>query len=88
MSVTLPKLPAGTYTALWVAQSADDGHIAEGSFVFSVTLPDGTIPPLPTDSSPGSSSNTANSVVPDGPTLVQALATWLALLGMTFWLMA
>ena len=44
MSVTLPKLPAGTYTVLWVAQSADDGHIAEGSFVFSVTLPDGTDP--------------------------------------------
>jgi copper transport protein len=86
MSVTLPKLPASTYTVLWVAQSADDGHITEGSFVFSVTLPDGTIPPLPTGASPGRGTSTANSAILDGPALVQALATWLALLGMTFWL--
>ncbi len=86
MSVTLAKLPAGTYTVLWVAQSADDGHITEGSFVFSVTLPDGTIPPLPTGAPSGGGSSTANSAVPNGLTLVQALATWLALLGMTFWL--
>lgn len=85
MSVTLPKLAAGTYTVLWVAQSADDGHITEGSFVFSVTLPDGTIPPLPTGASPAGGAGTANSAVPNGPTIVQALATWLALLGMTFW---
>jgi copper transport protein len=86
MSITLPKLQAGTYTVLWVAQSADDGHITEGSFVFSVTLPDGTIPPLPKGAPSGGGSNTANSAVPNGPTIVQALATWLALLGMTFWL--
>jgi copper transport protein len=86
MSVTLLKLPAGTYTVLWVAQSADDGHITEGSFIFSVTLPDGTVPPLPTGASPGGGTSTSNSALLDGPTLVQTLATWLALLGMTFWL--
>ncbi len=87
MSVTLAKLPAGTYTVLWVAQSADDGHITEGSFVFSVTLPDGTVPPLPTGaSSAGGATSTATSVLLNGPILLQALATWLALLGMTFWL--
>ncbi len=86
MSITLPKLPAGTYTVLLVAQSAEDGHITEGSFVFSVNLPDGTIPPLPTGAAPGGGTSTANSAVPNGPVIVQALATWLALLGMTFWL--
>jgi copper transport protein len=86
MSVTLAKLPAGTYTVLWVAQSADDGHITEGSFIFSVTLPDGTIPPLPTGTSPGGGAHTSNNALLDGPTIVQTLATWLALLGMTFWL--
>ncbi len=87
MSVTLAKLPAGTYTVLWVAQSADDGHITEGSFVFSVTLPDGTVPPLPTGASSACGRTVpGTSVVPRGPILLQALATWLALLGMTFWL--
>ncbi len=86
MTVTLGRLPAGTYTVLWVAQSADDGHITEGSFIFSVTLPDGTIPPLPTGASPGGGVSASNSALLDGPTIVQALATWLALLCMTFWL--
>jgi copper transport protein len=86
MSVTLAKLPAGTYTVLWVAQSADDGHITEGSFVFSVTLPDGTVPPLPAGaSSAGGGTSTGTSFVVNGPILLQALATWLALLSMTFW---
>ena len=87
MSVTLSKLSPGTYTVLWVAQSADDGHITEGSFIFSVTLPDGTIPPLPGSASSGGGASTANNAAPiNGPVVVQALATWLALLGMTFWL--
>jgi copper transport protein len=82
MSVTLAKLPAGTYTVLWVAQSTDDGHITEGSFVFSVTLPDGTVPPLPAGAS---SAGGGTSFMINGPILLQALATWLALLGLTFW---
>lgn len=86
MSVTLAKLPAGTYTVLWVAQSADDGHITEGSFVFSVTLPDGTVPPLPSGSSQDGGTSTVASFEVNGPILFQAIATWLALLGMTFWL--
>lgn len=86
ISVTLAKLPAGTYTVLWVAQSADDGHITEGSFVFSVTLPDGTVPPLPEGaSSAGGGASPGTSFMLNGPIVLQALATWLALLGMTFW---
>ena len=85
MSVTLAKLSPGTYTVLWVAQSADDGHITEGSFVFSVTLPNGTVPPLPAGASSSGGASAGSNLVINGPILLQALATWLALLGMTFW---
>jgi putative copper export protein len=90
MSVSLPLLPAGTYVVVWRSQSAVDGHIAEGSFLFRVARPDGTVPPipaiLPTGNVPGAAGiGTTGSGTLDGPTLLQTLMTWLALLGMTFW---
>ena len=90
MSVSLPLLPAGTYVVVWRSQSAVDGHIAEGSFIFRVARPDGTVPPipavLPTGNVPGAAGiGVAGSGTLDGPTLLQTLMTWLALLGMIFW---
>jgi copper transport protein len=88
-SVTLPLLPAGTYVVIWKVQSADDGHVTGGSYYFQIARPDGTAPPvpsqLPSGNSPGGGGTNAESVILDGPTLLQAVATWLALLFMIFW---
>src|SRR5262249_55736828 len=34
MAVSLPLLPAGTYVVFWRTHSADDGHVAGGSYLF------------------------------------------------------
>ncbi len=45
MDVTIQNgLPAGVYLVIWRTQSADDGHILSGSFLFKVANPDGTVP--------------------------------------------
>ncbi|MHB8596280.1 MAG: copper resistance CopC/CopD family protein [Ktedonobacteraceae bacterium] len=81
MTVTLPGLPVGTYTVQWVAQSADDGHVTSGSFTFSIVGAHGVVPP-----ETQGSATLLNGVTLDGPTVMQTLATWLALLLMSFWL--
>jgi copper transport protein len=92
MTVTLPLLPAGTYVVFWRTHSADDGHIAGGSYIFHIARADGTVPPL---SGPLPSGNiiggagTPSSL--DFPSLLGALGRWgtllglTLLLGMTFW---
>ena len=90
MDVTPLLLRAGTYVVVWRSQSAQDGHITGGSFIFRIARPDGTVPPvpdvLPTGHFPGAAGTglSANATL-DGPTLVQTLMTWLALLGMAWW---
>lgn len=79
MSVALaPSLAGGTYTVLWVAQSADDGHVTQGSFSFQV-IGQGLLPPA------HQTSGGTSAITLDGPVIVQAIATWLALLCTTFW---
>lgn len=90
MVLTLPPLAAGTYVVVWRNQSAEDGHVVGGSFFFQIARPDGTVPPvpavLPTGNIPGAGGNgTAGSASLDGPTSVQALFTWLALVFLAFW---
>ncbi|HEV2406004.1 MAG TPA: copper resistance CopC family protein, partial [Ktedonobacterales bacterium] len=90
LDVGLPLLPAGTYVVAWRSQSADDGHIEGGSFIFRIARPDGSVPPvpaqLPTGHVPGAGGSGASpSAALDAPTLAQTLATWLALLFMTLW---
>ena len=90
MDVGLPLLPAGTYVVAWRTQSAIDGHVVGGSFIFRVARPDGTVPPipatLPTGHVPGAGGNGASpSAALDPPTLAQAIMTWLALAFLTFW---
>jgi copper transport protein len=89
MDVSLPLLPAGTYVVAWRAQSADDGHVTGGSFIFRIARPDGSVPPvphvLPTGHFPGAAGVGSSSNGFDGPSLFQAISTWLALLLMTFW---
>ncbi|HEV2236112.1 MAG TPA: copper resistance protein CopC [Ktedonobacterales bacterium] len=89
MAVSLPLLPAGVYVVAWKTQSAEDGHVTSGSFLFRVARPDGSIPPLParlpTGNTPGTG-GAGNSGGVDGPTLLGGAGTWLALLLLTFWL--
>lgn len=90
MDVSLPLLPAGTYVVAWRTQSAEDGHIVGGSFIFRIARPDGSVPALPaklpTGHFPGAAGTGASTGgALDGPTIAQTIATWLALLLMTFW---
>ena len=86
MIVSVPRLAAGTYTVLWVAQSTDDGHVTEGAFVFHIAEANGTVPSTPPGSAPASGPPTQGNILLSGPVLLQILTTWLALLGLTFWL--
>jgi len=46
LDVTLrDHLPPGMYTVAWSVASEDDGHLTSGTFRFTVTRPDGSLPP-------------------------------------------
>ena len=81
MTVALPRLPVGIYTVVWVAQSTDDGHVTSGSFTFSIVAANGALPLQATNST-----TILTGVTLDAPTVMQTVATWLALLFMTYWL--
>jgi copper transport protein len=93
MTVSLPPLPAGTYVVAWRTHSADDGHIAGGSYIFHITRADGTVPPLtgplPSGNIIGGGGGSATTL--DGPTLLLTIAQWVGivaltlLLGIVFW---
>jgi copper transport protein len=94
MTVSLPLLPAGTYVVFWRTHSADDGHVAAGSYLFHIARADGTVPALtgklPTGHFPGGAGVASINAI-TGPSLLGALARWIALaaltllLGMVFW---
>src|SRR5215831_4617163 len=93
MTVTLPLLPAGTYVVFWRTHSADDGHIAGGSYIFHIARADGSVPPLTGPLPRGNSiggAGTPSSL--DFPSLLGAVGRWGTLLGLTvllgmiFWL--
>ena len=86
MDVSLqPALAPGVYVVLWTTQSADDGHVLRGSFIFNIAGPDGTVPkstgPLPGQSNAGGSSGQL-----DGPTFFSFLMVTLVDLGAVFWM--
>jgi copper transport protein len=90
IDLSLPLLPAGTYVVVWQTQSATDGHVAGGSFLFRIARPDGSVPPipavLPSGHVPGGGGiGVQSSTRLDGPNLLQTIATWIALLLLTFW---
>jgi copper transport protein len=83
VSVRLPLLKSGAYTVVWRVQSADDGHVSSGSYYFLIARADGSAPPAPTtDASGGVDASVATL---DGPSLFQAIATWIALVLLTVW---
>ena len=92
MDLTLkPNLPPAVYIVVYRTQSAVDGHILRGSFIFSVARPDGTVPALGPGTNPGQnllggSSTTGSSTGQlDGPTLFSLVMITLVELGAVFW---
>ena len=92
MDLTLkPNLPPAVYIVVYRTQSADDGHILQGSFIFSIARPGGTVPTLSPGTNPGQNllggSNTTGSSTGqlDGPTLFSLIMITLVELGAVFW---
>ena len=47
MDISLkPDLPSDVYVVVWQTQSADDGHVLRGSFLFKVAAANGSVPSL------------------------------------------
>ena len=92
MDLTLkPNLPPAAYIVVYRTQSAVDGHILRGSFIFSVARPDGTVPALGPGTNPGqnllggSTSTGSSTGQLDGPTLFSLVMITLVELGAVFW---
>lgn len=92
MDLTLKRnLPPAVYIVVYRTQSAVDGHILRGSFIFSVARPDGTVPTLGPGTNPGQnvlggSTITGSSTGQlDGPTLFSLVMITLVELGAVFW---
>lgn len=93
MVVALPLLQAGTYVVAWRTTSAQDGHVAGGSYIFHIARADGTVPPLtgklPSGTSIGGGGIATNTL--DAPTIINAFGRWFSLLmltlilGLIFW---
>ncbi len=88
MDISLkPHLLSAVYVVLYRTQSADDGHILYGSFVFTVTAPDGSIPyfngTLPQQGAFSASGGSSGQL--DGSTLFSWIMITLVDLGAVFW---
>ncbi|HEX9068676.1 MAG TPA: copper resistance CopC family protein, partial [Ktedonobacterales bacterium] len=81
-SVSLQLLKPGSYIVVWRMQSADDGHVSTGNYFFQIANLDGTVPPPPSQN-PGQSSDSGAQI--DGPTWLETIATFVALLALTLW---
>jgi copper transport protein len=93
MDVTLqPNLPPAVYIVVWRTDSAADGHILRGSFIFSVANADGTVPTLAPGSNPGANVLGGGNLTGlytgqlDGPTLFNLIMVTLVELGAIFWM--
>jgi Putative copper export protein len=88
MDLTLKSnLPSAVYSVVYRTQSADDGHILNGSFVFTVAAPNGTVPTYTGNGAAlntlGGANNTTGRL--DGATLFAFLAIALVDIGVVFW---
>jgi len=93
MDVTLqPNLPPAVYIVIWRTDSAADGHILRGSFIFSIANPDGTVPTLAPGANPGANALGGGNLTGlytgqlDGPTVVNLIMITLVELGAIFWM--
>ncbi len=89
MVVGLQLLRPGAYVVVWRTQSAVDGHVTGGSFIFRIANADGTVPPvpatLPSGNVPGAAGFGSSAQTIDAPSLLQTFSDWLALLCVIFW---
>ncbi|GAC1633981.1 MAG: copper transporter YcnJ [Ktedonobacteraceae bacterium] len=90
MAVNLPpNLPPAVYVVIWRTQSADDGHILTGSFIFTVANPNGSTQKLngtiPAQGQLGGGTNGSATGQLDGPTLFSLLMITLVEIGAIFW---
>ena len=76
LSLPLPPLPAGAYSAVWRARSATDGHLTQGTLAFTVGLPAGSVASalalLPPEGAPDPATA--------GPDAAGTLLSWLSYL--------
>ncbi len=94
MDMTLtPDLPAAVYIVVWRTDSAADGHILSGSFIFTVAEPDGSVPTLSLNGNtiPGQNILGGGNLTGlytgqlDAPTTFNLLMITLVELGAVFW---
>src|SRR5258707_9213922 len=92
MDVSLkPNLPPAVYVVVYRTDSAEDGHVLTGSFLFTVARPDGTVPTLSSGAHPdvnalgGSSLSGQYTGQLDGPTSFNLVMITLVELGAVFW---
>ena len=93
MDVSLqPNLPPAVYIVIWRTDSADDGHILRGSFIFSIANADGTVPTLAPGANPGANVLGSGNLTGlytgqlDGPTVFNLIMITLVELGAIFWM--
>ena len=93
MDVTLqPNLPPAVYIVIWRTDSAADGHILRGSFIFSLARADGSVPTLAPGSNPGANVLGSGNLTGlytgqiDGPTLFNLIMITLVEMGAIFWM--
>lgn len=92
MDLTLPaNLPPDVYVVIYRTDSADDGHVLRGSFLFTVENPDGTAPTLNPNANPGANALGGGALTGqytgqiDGPTFFDLGMVTLVELGAIFW---
>ncbi|HJT56464.1 MAG TPA: copper resistance protein CopC [Ktedonobacteraceae bacterium] len=93
MDVSLKSnLPPAVYVVVYRTDSADDGHVLTGSFIFTVANPDGSVPTLSPGSNPGANvfgNTTLTGLYTgqiDGPTFFNLIMITLVELGAVFWM--
>ena len=93
MDVSLqPNLPPAVYIVIWRTDSAADGHILRGSFIFSIANADGTVPTLAPGANPGANVLGGGNLTGlftgqlDGPTVFNLIMITLVELGAIFWM--
>src|SRR5258707_7974597 len=83
------NLQPDVYVVVWRTDSADDGHVLLGSFLFTVANTDGTVPQLAAGSNPAqgllgnASASTPGTL--DGPTFFNLIVVTLVDLAAIFW---
>lgn len=79
------NLPSAVYVVVYRTQSADDGHILHGSFVFTVAAANGAVPTYNGSGQANTGVGSSSSNQLDGPTLWSLIMITLVDLAAIFW---